>query len=86
MYDFFVHLKLFQKKKKKDARYLNVQRYVYEDVNCSIVYKSKKLKRTQMSVNWILGEFCYIHIINIVVKKNRIAYCTGLYVIVKRKG
>lgn len=59
---------------------------MYEDVNCSILYNSKKLKRTQMSVNWILGELCYIHIINIVIKKNRKAYCTDPYVIVKRKG
>lgn len=59
---------------------------MYEDVNCSILYNSKKLKRTQMSVNWILGELCYIHIINIVIKKNRIVYCTDPCVIVKRKG
>lgn len=59
---------------------------MYEDVNCSVLYNSKKLKRTQMSVNWILGELCYIHINNIVIKKNHIAYCTDPYVIVKRKG
>lgn len=84
LYDFFVSLKLFQK--KKDARYLNVQRYVHKDVNCSIACNSKKLKRTQISVNWILGKLCYIHIINIVIKKNHIAYYTDMYVIVKRKS
>lgn len=60
---------------KEDAGYLNVQRCVYKDINCSIVYKSKKLKIMQLSIGKGLSKLCYTHIINIVIKKNHIALC-----------